>query len=84
MTMLAAPVKGLRRLPPYRPVVGTHCEVSGPNCDNDDGYTWSEVDILWSDETFVLYGRQGFWPTLHKWEHCLFREPVIAKAEGLS
>ncbi len=82
MAMLTSPVKGLRRLPPYRPAVGTQCEVSGPNCDNDEGYTWSDTTVLWSDDTFVLYGRQGYWPVLNKWEHCLFRSAAIAKAEG--
>lgn len=82
--MLTAPPKGLRRLPPYRPVPGTRCEESGPHCDDDNGYTWKPTTILWSNDIFVLYGNEGYWPVLHKWEHCLFRplSDDAARAEG--
>ena len=73
LAMISAPPKGLRRLPPYRPAAGARCLVSGPNCDDDSGYVFGETTILWSNDVFVLYGNEGFWPVLHKWEHCLFR-----------
>lgn len=55
----------------YRPESGTVCLVSGPNCDNEDGYTYMEMTILWCNETFVLYGKDGCWPNLNKWDHIL-------------
>lgn len=53
----------------YRPDVGTTCLLSGPNCDNDDGYTYIEVEILWKDDLFVAYRHKGCWPVVNKWEH---------------
>lgn len=52
----------------YRPDAGTVCLVSGPNCDNEEGYTFIEATILWRNDIFVLYGRDGCWPNLSKWE----------------
>ena len=52
----------------YRPEVGEACLISGPNCDNEDGYVFGEMELLWKDETFVLYGSPGCWPNLTKWE----------------
>lgn len=66
-------IKGRRRSPAYFPATGEECEVSGPNCDDAAGYTWMTATVLWQDELFVLYGRPGFWPNLHKHEHVLFR-----------
>lgn len=82
MEMITAKPKGLRVEPQYRPTVGDACLVSGPNEDNDDGYVWSETVLLWSNGLFVLYGREGFWPVLHKWEHVLFR-PLGASEEPI-
>lgn len=59
----------------YRPKAGTACMMSGPNCDNLDGYVFLEVEILWEDETFVLYRKSGCWPCLNKWDHVL-AEPI--------
>jgi hypothetical protein len=73
MDMLTAKPKGLRVEPKYFPKVGEVCLVSGPNEDNDQGYVWGETTLLWSNDIFVLYGRDGFWPVLHKWEHVLFK-----------
>ncbi len=66
-------LKGRRRTPAYFPATGEVCEVSGPNCDDADGYTWMTMTVLWQNDIFVLYGQPGFWPNLHKHEHVLFR-----------
>ncbi len=66
-------LKGRRVNPAYFPSTGEVCEISGPNCDDDKGYTWGETTVLWQNETFVLYGKAGCWPVLHKHEHVLFR-----------
>ena len=62
----------------YRPTVGTVCLISGPNCDDDRGYTYGEYTILWRDATFVLYGKPGCHPNLEKWNHvhCKPVEPL--------
>lgn len=74
-------LKGRRRTPAYFPSTGEVCEVSGPNCDDDSGYTWGKTTVLWQNEIFVLYGSEGFWPVLHKHEHVLFR-PITAAQEA--
>jgi len=66
-------LKGRRVNPAYFPSTGEVCEISGPNCDDDKGYTWGETTVLWQNEMFVLYGKDGYWPVLHKHEHVLFR-----------
>lgn len=75
-------LKGYRRSPAYFPATGEVCEVSGPNCDNADGYTWGETTVLWQNEVFVLYGSEGFWPVLHKHEHVMFRPLTAAQEAG--
>lgn len=74
-------LKGRRRSPAYFPTTGETCEVSGPNQDDDNGYTWGATVVLWQNDIFVLYGRKGFWPILHKHEHVLFR-PVSRPKGG--
>lgn len=66
-------LKGWRTSPAYFPATGEVCEVSGPNCDDANGYTWMRMTVLWQNEKFVLYGLDGCWPNLHKREHVLFR-----------
>lgn len=66
-------LKGRRTSPAYFPATGEVCEVSGPNCDDANGYTWMRMTVLWQNEKFVLYGLDGCWPNLHKREHVLFR-----------
>jgi hypothetical protein len=73
LEMLTAKPKGLRVEPKYIPQVGEQCLVSGPNEDNDSGYVYGETTVLWLDDTFVLYGKKGFWPVLNKLEHVLFK-----------
>ena len=58
----------------YRPGAGTACLMSGPNCDNENGYTYTEVEILWRDEVFVVYRKTGCWPVVNKWDH-VFAKP---------
>lgn len=71
----AAHLKGRRRNPKYYPAIGQTCRMSGPNCEDADGYTWSEVEVLWSDEQFVVTRTPGCWPTVTKHELALF-EPL--------
>lgn len=53
----------------FRPDAGTTCLVSGPNCDDYDGYTYGEMEILWKDDLFVVCRTVGCWPVVYKWEH---------------
>lgn len=65
----------------YRPDVGTTCLMSGPNCDNYDGYTYTEVMILWRDDLFVVYRKPGCWPVVNKWDHVLAK-PLDSQASN--
>lgn len=65
----------------YRPAIGETCLVSGPNCDDANGYVFAEMDILWASEIFVLYGRAGYWPNLNRWEH-VWCKPLTALAKS--
>jgi hypothetical protein len=67
-------LKGCRTGRQFRPCVGQECEVSGPNCDNDDGYTWSKTTILRVDDDCVTYGSEGFHKQTHQWNHVIFRK----------
>ena len=58
----------------YKPEVNERVLVSPPNCDNESGYVYSEVDVLWMDDTFILYGNKGYWPNLNKLEHCHIKQ----------
>ncbi|MDY6893916.1 MAG: hypothetical protein SVO01_00635 [Thermotogota bacterium] len=60
----------------YKPKMGERCLISPPNCDGPDGDEYFEFNILWTDEKFVLYGNEGCWPNLNKWEHIKFKELV--------
>lgn len=70
LDMLSIPPKGLRG-DGYRPETGQECLISGPHCDNADGYTWLRMRVVWQDEIFVLCKVDGCWPVLNKWEHVL-------------
>ena len=76
-------LKGLRRSPKYYPVIGEVCRVSGPNCDDADGYTWLEKEVLWRDELFIVTRSKGCWPTITKLELALF-EPLPTSGEHLA
>ncbi len=71
-------LKGLRRSPKYYPAIGETCRVSGPNCDDADGYTWLDQEVLWRDELFIVTRTPGCWPTITKLELALFEpcEPI--------
>lgn len=64
----------------HRPSAGTTCRISGPNCDNDEGYTYIEAEVLWADELFVVYRAPGCWPVVNKWEH--IRSKPIQQVDG--
>lgn len=53
----------------YKPKVGERVLLSPPHSDNDEGYVYQEYDILWMDDTFILYGNKGKYPNLDKIEH---------------
>jgi len=55
----------------YRPEAGTTCLISPPHCDDDSGYVFGEYDILWKDDLFVLYRKEGCWPNIEKWDHLI-------------
>ena len=57
----------------YRPEVGEICLISEPHCDDEDGYVYGEFEVLWKDDDFLLYRKEGCWPNIAKWDH------VIAK-----
>lgn len=77
MEMFTQKPKGLRIDPRYMPRVGETCLVSGPHCDDGNGYAWGKTTVLWLDETFVLYGNKGFWPSLYKLDHVLFKPMAL-------
>lgn len=68
----------------YRPEAGTRCLISGPNCDDENGYMFGEFEVIWGDDTFVLYGNDGFWPNLHKWDHVIAKPLKSEMAHGRS
>lgn len=53
----------------FRPEIGTTCLVSGPNCDDENGYVFSPMEILWKDDSFLVCRTPGCWPCVYKWEH---------------
>lgn len=53
----------------YSPNIGERALISPPNSDDENGYLYQEYDVLWKDETFILFGNEGFWPNLEKLEH---------------
>lgn len=53
----------------YIPSAGDTCLISGPNCDDRKGYVYSKMEVLWIDDTFILYRSPGCWPVLEKIKH---------------
>ena len=43
--------------------------ISPPNSDNSTGYVYDEYTVLWQNDIFILYGKDGCWPNLDKKEH---------------
>lgn len=70
-----AHLKGLRRDPKYYPAIGEVCQMSGPNCDDDTGYTWLTVEVLWRDDLFIVTRVKDCWPRVYKLDLVLF-EPT--------
>lgn len=58
----------------YFPKAGEKCLFSGPNCDDADGYTFIEVEVLWTDDIFIITRVRDCWPTVNKWEHVRCKE----------
>ena len=75
-------LKGMRRSPKYYPSIGETCRMSGPNCDDANGYTWSEVEILWTDGFFIVTRFKDCWPTVTKLELALFEALSKPAGEG--
>ena len=71
--------KGANSVNGYRPKAGDRCLVSPPNADNADGYVYFEFDILWCNAMFVVYGKDGCWPVVNKWDHVSVKELPRAK-----
>ena len=56
----------------YRPAPGTVCLISPPNSDDGHGnYTFGELEVLWTDATFIVYRHKDCWPCVSKWEHVI-------------
>lgn len=53
----------------YTPAIGERVLISPPNADNDNGYLYTEFDVLWVNEVFILFGNKDCWPNLEKLEH---------------
>lgn len=60
----------------YKPKVNERVLISPPNTDNLDGYVYGAYNVLWIDETFILYGNKGHWPNLHKIEQCHIKQLI--------
>ena len=55
----------------YRPEINEECLVSGPNCDDENGYVFSDMTLLWKDDTFGVFRKDGRWPVVYKWDHII-------------
>lgn len=60
----------------YKGETGELVLISGPNCDNEQGYVYGEYTILWQDKNFILYGSEGNWPNLNKKEHVSIKKRI--------
>lgn len=60
----------------YVPKVGERVLISSPNQDDDVNYLYTEHEVLWMNETFILYGNEGYWPNLYKREHVHIKQLV--------
>lgn len=58
----------------YIPTIGERVLISGPNCDNENGYVFSEFSVLWINDKFILYGNDNMWPNLQKLEHVKIKQ----------
>lgn len=55
----------------YRPMIGEECLISGENMDDENGYVFKKLKVLWKNKTLVLYGKDGCWPSLSRWDHII-------------
>lgn len=58
----------------FFPKAGQKCLFSGPHMDDAGGYTYVLVEVLWTDDTFIITRVPGCWPTVAKWEHIRCKE----------
>ena len=65
----------------YFPKAGETCLFSGPHGDDESGFVYISVEVLWTDETFILTRIPGCWPGVNKWEHIRCK-PINAAAAG--
>lgn len=71
--------KGLNKT--FRPKSG-RVLLSAPHMDNENGYTFAEFNILWANDLFLLYGNDGYWPCLARWEHVIAKPLPAAPKVG--
>ncbi len=64
----------------YQGATGELVLISGPNCDNEQGYVYGEYTILWQDENFILYGSEGNWPNLNKKDHVSIKKRITKES----
>jgi hypothetical protein len=62
----------------YRPAPGTTCLISPPNSDDDNGYTFGEFEVLWTNETFIVYRHKDCWPCVNKWDHVICKPTEVS------
>jgi hypothetical protein len=60
----------------YRPEAGSMCLISPPNCDDGNGYVFMEAEVLWTDDTFLIYRKPGCYPCVNKWVHVICKPMV--------
>lgn len=53
----------------YRPKAGETALISGPHFDNENGYTYTQMEVLWTDALFCIARTPGYWPCVWKWDH---------------
>ncbi len=66
----------------YFPKVGETCLFSGPNCDDENGFVYVSVEVLFADETFIITRTPGCWPVVNKWEHVRCKPLEAEEEEG--
>lgn len=64
----------------YKPEINERVLISPPNSDNEEGWCYSQFEVYWLNDTFILYGNENMYPNLNKLEHChIKRVSVVEK-----